>query len=314
MTCAQHLVIPFAHATAEGCTQALRDLRLPHLSACIARWNVGPRVDGDDFGLSTPHERVLASVWGWAGGAGALPFAAQAAQADGIDTGDLAWGLMTPTHWHVGRDQITLLDPAGLELDADTSRGLLEAVRDLFESEGMVLAYGAPLRWYVAHETLAELPCASLDRVIGRNVDAWLPAGPRARLIRRLQNEVQMLLYQSPLNDAREAQGRLPVNSFWLSGCGSVQPVPAQPPVRVLDTLRAPALEQDWAAWTRAWEALDQGPLAELGNAVDLTLTLCGERSSQSWLAPAASPWPRWVSAWRRPWRSPPLSSLLGTL
>ena len=38
-----------------------------------------------------------------------------------------------------------------------------------------------------------------------------------------LAGEVQMLLYSHPLNDAREAQGALPVNSFWLSGCGMRQ-------------------------------------------------------------------------------------------
>ena len=47
----------------------------------------------------------------------------------------------------------------------------------LFDSEGYVLTWGAPLRWYIAHESLSELPTASIDRVIGRNVDRWLPDG-----------------------------------------------------------------------------------------------------------------------------------------
>jgi hypothetical protein len=65
------------------------------------------------------------------------------------------------------------------------------------------------------------LPTASLDRVIGRNIDRWLPDTAPARLLRRLQNEVQMVLHTHALNDEREAARPMPtVNSVWLSGCG----------------------------------------------------------------------------------------------
>jgi hypothetical protein len=39
------------------------------------------------------------------------------AQADGVDTGDLAWGLLTPAHWHLGTEQVSLIDPLQLALD-----------------------------------------------------------------------------------------------------------------------------------------------------------------------------------------------------
>lgn len=309
----QLVIVPYAHASSEGCTEALRGLRLPVLRRLAARWAPGPRDEGDDFDLLMPHERALAAARGWSGDQGALPFAAHAARADGIDTGESAWGLLTPAHWHVGRDQITLLDPAELDLPEAESRAFLEAVRPLFESEGIGLAFGAPLRWYAAHDTLAGLACASLDRVIARNVDAWLPGGPQARLFRRLQNEVQMLLYRSPLNEAREARGAMPVNSFWLSGCGRFQPSAAASTVRVLDTLRAPALRQDWAAWGQAWQALDAGPLAELATArhTPAVLTLCGERHAQSLLGPAVPAWRAWARAWHRTLST---DTLLGTL
>ena len=53
-----------------------------------------------------------------------------------------AWGLLTPTHWQVGREQIVLRDPAALELDEAESRALLQAVRELFESRGLGAALG----------------------------------------------------------------------------------------------------------------------------------------------------------------------------
>jgi hypothetical protein len=92
-----------------------------------------------------------------------------------------------------------------------------------------------------------------------------------------------MLLHQHPVNDAREARGALPVNSFWLSGCGPAQPATAD--ITIDDRLRAPLLAEDWAGWADAWRALDAevlGPLvsrAEQGEPV--SLTLCGERGWQ---------------------------------
>jgi hypothetical protein len=279
-----HLLIPFASALSPAATQVLRDLALPQLTRCLALLSASERDQAEATTWLAPHERALAAARGWSAIDDSLPFAAHAAAADGVEVGELAWGLVTPAHWQVGRDHVVLADPAALHLSADESRALFEAASELFDSEGFTIAWGAPTRWYAAHECLAALPCASLDRAIGRNVEPWLPQPPQARLIRRLQSEVQLLLYAHPVNDAREARGALSVNSFWLSGCGRFQPIEGSDP-NVDDRLRAPLLADDWVAWADAWRALDAGPLAELlaraqrGEAV--SLTLCGERVAQ---------------------------------
>jgi hypothetical protein len=283
-----HLIVPFAGPLGEAGRAALRGLALPQLRALLSRAAEVARDAGDEWSFSPPHERALARALGWSGGDGCLPWAARWAAADGVPEaaqGDLAWGLVSPVHWHLGTDQVSLIDPATLMLDDATSRVLFDAVLPLFTSEGFVMAFGSATRWYIAHETLAPLRCASLDRVIGRNVDGWLTEDPAVRLVRRLQNEVQMLLYTHPLNDRREAHGLLPVNSFWLSGCGVAQAVTGAAP-RVDERLRGPALADDWAAWVKAWDTLDEGPIAELRVALErgapARLTLCGERSSVS--------------------------------
>ena len=278
-----HLLIPFAAPRSDAGHAAAAALVLPRLQALLARLELADRDEGEELSLSTPHERVLASALGWQGADGCLPWAARAAAADGITTGAQAWGLLTPAHWHLGTEQISLADPGELALDDAGSRELMDAVGDLFTSEGFALHYGAPLHWYVAHESLAALPCASLDRVIGRNVDGWLGNDPAMRSLRRLQSEVQMRLYTHPANDRRLAAGLLPVNSFWLSGCGIAQHAIGPTP-HVDARLRRPALGEDWAAWTKAWQTLDEGPLAELLAAAQsgqqVHLTLCGERSA----------------------------------
>lgn len=293
-----HLLIPFASATSEPAQFVLNDLALPHLTQLLKRLVPGQRVTGDEYSLNPPHERALANIWGWRGADGCLPFAAQAAASEGLVVGEHAWGLMTPAHWLVGRDHITLTDPASLALNEAESRAIFEAVRELFESEGLALHWAAPTRWYLQHDSLQALPCASLDRVLGRNVDLWLQAPQDApaevlaalRRLRRLQNEFQMLLYPHAITQERDARGLPAVNSFWLSGCGRWQPQAAHAAVQINDSLRASALSGDWAAWREAWLHLDATLLAALNRSAaqgdQVALTLCGERHAQTWQQP----------------------------
>jgi hypothetical protein len=265
-----HLVVPFASAWAN--THAPDT---PHIHRLLQQGQETSRDEADELQPLLPHERLLARAWGWHGGA---PFAARQAQHDGIAVGNAAWGLLTPVHWQVGAEAIHLADPAELHLSEADSRTLLELLRPWFEGEGFTVAWGAPLRWYVAHPSLATLSAASLDRVLGRNVDRWLPGEPEARLIRRLQNEAQMLLHTHPINQAREARGVSTVNSFWLSGCGVAQAEAAHD-VQVDHRLRAPSLAQDADALAQAWAALD----ARVGQGGLRQLSLCGERSAITW-------------------------------
>lgn len=304
-----HLLIPFASALSEEAVRVLPSLALPNLTRLLRRLAPTARDDADETTLSPPHERALAAAWGWHGADGALPFAARAAATDGIAVQSRAWGLVTPAHWHVGRNHISMADPDALGLAEAESRALFEALRELFESEGFEWRWAAPSRWYAAHPNLAHLPCASLDRVIGRNVDFWLDAGVRAdrhaALIRRLQSEVQLLLYPHPINEAREARGELAVNSFWLSGCG--EPQPAEPvSIEVDDTLRRALLAGDAAGWGTAWSALDAGAIARLleaANGADrsVCLTLCGERGWQRYERAPRSLWQRLRTATQTP-------------
>jgi hypothetical protein len=298
-----HLLIPFASALSDAATHVLRDLSLPHLAQLLARLTPTHRDDADVLTLSPPHERAWAHAQDWHGADGCLPFAARAAAADGIAVGDLAWGLVTPTHWHVGRDHVTLADPAALNLSADESRAAFDAVRGLFESEGFRVEWGATLRWYVAHERLAQLPCASLDRVIGRNVEVWMRSTQDA-LIRRLQSELQLLLYPHALNDEREARGELTLNSFWLSGCGHAQAVTADA-LHVNESLREPLLAEDWVAWAEAWRVLDAGDVKDCLDAAragqPLTLTLCGDRGAHRFETRPQHLWQRLRARWSSP-------------
>ena len=311
---AMHLLVPFASDCSEACRHVLHDLALPNLERLLALLDAEGRDDADADTFTPPHERALAAAWGWHGSDGLLPFAAHAAAGDGVAIGARAWGLLTPTHWQLGRDDVTLLDPALLALDEAESRALFASAGELLASEGFDLAWGAACRWYAARDGLQTLATASLDRVIGRNVERWLGAPPGtnraakpeiASLVQRLQSEAQLLFHEHPVNDAREERGALPVNSFWLSGCGRAQPTRAEATPTIAATLRAPLLAGDWAAWAEAWRALDADAVAALlaraRSGAATTLTLCGERSGARYTLQPRSLWQRLRSTRRPP-------------
>ena len=313
-----HLIVPFASTVSEAGRLAQQTLVLPGLARLLAGLQPGPLLGRDELSLNPPHEQALARAWGWAGDGidlshAALPFAAHRAAALGLPgavDGQAAWGLLTPVHLHAGSEQISLTDPATLQLDEPASRELLAIVRPLFDTEGFTLHWAAPLQWLATHPQFNAMATAGLDRVIGRKVTPWLPDRSAARLVRRLQNEVQMLLYTHAVNDRRDAAGLPTVNSFWLSGCGRLpaQPTLAAAPralagdLQVDDRLRAPALAEDWAAWCDAWRALDAGPIADLlRGGPGARLTLCGERQAQTFAHQAQGWWQKIVAGWQRP-------------
>ena len=103
-----HLVIPFAAPVAAAGRPSLQGVALRELAALMALAEEEGRSEGDEWSFTPPHERALARIFGWQGGDGQLPFAARAAAADGIEPGDLAWGQVTPVHWHLGTDQVKI--------------------------------------------------------------------------------------------------------------------------------------------------------------------------------------------------------------
>jgi len=299
-----HLLVPHASCASPACAEALRGLALPNLQRLLKRLAVEHADAGDAGSLSPPHERALARAWGLQAADGLVPLGALQVLQSGGDPGDAGWAWITPAHLLVGRDRIDMAPPPALQLDAEDSRTLLAAMQPFFAEDGITLAYDAPLRWLARGEMFRTLPTASLDRVVGRPIAPWVPAGDAGRPLRRLQQEMQMLLYTLPLNDARERGGLLPVNSFWASGSGALPsaPRPTRPAgLQVTPYLRDAALAADWPAWAAAWQELDARDGARLLGALEagqeVRLTLCGEAGSRTWSSRAAGAWQR-LAGW----------------
>ncbi len=177
------------------------------------------------------------------------------------------------------------------------SRALLAAMQPYFSEDGITLHYEKPERWLAAARCFADLPTASLDRVVGRNVDALAarrkPARPPCR---RLQNEMQMLLYPTRSTTPRGSAGVPPSTRSGSAAPAPCQQLPCQAgtaPKPVLCSLRASRVQMRLARlgskpgkpWMRPRCAALLATLS--AQAADVQLTLCGERSAQTFDASA---------------------------
>jgi len=289
MSDATHLLIPCAASTAEGCQQALQGLALPHLDRLLARLSPHPAQSdsGEETSFSAPHERALARALNLPAEDGRIPWAAWHRRQQGLPADGQAWAFVTPCQWQVSTDHVTLRDPEALGLDEATSRALLAIVSPWFAEDGIALHYDQPARWLASGALFDGLATASLERVLLRDVRAWMPDAKQARTLHRLHSEMQMLLYTHAFNDERTARGLPVVNSFWVHGAGTLpEQVPAATPPEMPATLRDAALHEDWRAWAQAWTALDAGPVGGLLRRAEggapVQLTLCGERNTQA--------------------------------
>ncbi|MDR7268572.1 hypothetical protein J2X20_001201 [Pelomonas saccharophila] len=258
-----HLMIPHASALDDAARHAFSSLALPNLAGQLARLSPAETWGSDEYAPQPPHHLALAALRGQA---------EPSAAAWAVDAGpELSWALMTPVHLAVGTDGVDVLPPAALHLSESDAARFCAVLHELWpEAEGWQWRLLDANRWAIGHASaLDDLSAASIERAAGRPIEPWLP---QSRVLRRWQNEAQMLLHEHALNVEREARGEHAINSVWIGDIGRSNGRAAD--VTVDARLTEPLLNGDLAAWAEAWQRLDAGPLAK-----ELTgLTLCGER------------------------------------
>ena len=297
-----HLIIPFASVSSavdsEAAAKHQQDLKLPNLRQLLATLTLVDNDVGTDESFSPPHERALAKAQGLPVVDGCIPWAAQKAVTLGLNPAQsLPWCFVTLCHSAVGIGSMTMEDPDQLQVSEAESRQLFTDMLPYFAEDGLTLHYLEPTLWLCSGEPLRDVRTASFDRVIGKNLSEWQPAQGESAKLRRLQNEMQMLLYTHTVNDARSHTKMAPINSIWLHGTGELTALKSKVSTNISTprSLADAALREDWAAWAQAWQALDASVCGDLLKRVQagepVTLTLCGERSALTYELRPKSAW-----------------------
>jgi hypothetical protein len=275
----RHWVIAYAAPESEALRAAMNNaldtLYLPNLQKLLRRMACVSKLSTTPEGVSAflmPHESAPQLM-------GARPLLGKEA-------------IMTPCHWQVGMNEVILLNPKELALNENESRQLLSAIQPYFEEDGLQVVYESPLVWRVTGDLLDGLPLASIDRVVGQNIKPWMPEHQRAKTLQRLQSEMQMLLYQHPVNDERSLKGRWTVNSFWLHR-RLEQLYPDSADFGVALDLRETVGPFNAKLWQQAWQHLDATLCTSLYQALDqnheISLSLCSETTWRHYRPQAAS-------------------------
>jgi len=336
------LALPFALPPPELAPDLIRALQAPALAALLSRHSDLQYNIFDNNSRVLPHEAWLAHTLGLASAAtqadtGApLATACMAGCGLGAQAAQGHWFMLQPAHVQISRTHMLLTDLNSLQISEADSRGLYDLARPYFEEAGKPLLHGAPGLWFMRADDWAGLNTASPDATTTQSMTDWLPEGEHARAFRRLQNEVQMLWHEHPINEARQARGLQPINSCWLwAGAGPVAPsgsvaigdgapwmaalatstqpsavqLIAQPGTAMLAGLIAPAQVGDWADWLARMQQLEQAWFAPLLAAlkdgrIDSVKLVLSHRHGWTTVTSTAL-------AQRKFWRKPTLNSLL---
>ena len=204
-------IVPHLFPSARLLETAAQGLRLPALETLLAR---GTLRDAPSEGLEAALCEALgiARQQDW-------PVAPLTLMAEGETPGDAWWLRADPVHLRVMRDRIVMAGSEGLALTQAEADALAAAIGQHFGPELMPRPHH-PQRWHLRYDDAPDLRTTPLSVAIGRDIDPLLPQGRDALAFRSRLNELQMLLHDHPVNQAREARGQPVVNSLWLWGGG----------------------------------------------------------------------------------------------
>ena len=128
----------------------------------------------------------------------------------------VAYMLLEPTHLRLDRDRLLISEPALLQLNSAEAHQLITVINEYFSGE-LEVFYISDELWLIGlNFTLDDVSSYPLIDIVGENIDEFLPSGDERLRLHKLINELQMLLFNLPLNKLREDEGLLTINSVWI--------------------------------------------------------------------------------------------------
>lgn len=157
-----------------------------------------------------------------------LPLAALSLLAEGGTPGTDCWMRLDPVCLQADRVDAVLIAHEELSLSDAEADALIDSIRPFLEEWSMEIHRTTAHHWYLRLHESMELSTIPLHQAKGQAITQYMPTGQEHLKWHRLMNEVQMLWHSHPVNQQRELQGLMQVNSVWPWGCG-VLPHKAMP-------------------------------------------------------------------------------------
>ena len=206
-----------------------------------------------------------------------------------------------PINLQAGIDEIILNPEPISDLSHADAEELIEALNKHFKQDNWEFVVAKSGNWYLKHQSNEVIHTSPLDHSRGKSIFKYLPKSETLNW-HSLQNEIQMLLHMTPLNQTREIAGQLPINSLWFWGAGnttatkteidtiwgnntdakiaalasevphknlpqSYKDLPTGEHIIVLNSLYYPAIQDQYELWQQQLQQLEEETITPLAQA-----------------------------------------------
>lgn len=148
-----------------------------------------------------------------------LPIAYYRYQLDFDSLPDTEIMCADPINLQAGIDEIILNPEPINDLSKTDTEELIYALNKHFAQDGWEFIIADSGNCYLKHQSNESIKTTPLDYAKGKSIFQHLPQSKTLNW-HSLQNEMQMLLHMTSLNQTREIAGQLPINSLWFWGAG----------------------------------------------------------------------------------------------
>ena len=142
----------------------------------------------------------------------------------GKDTSSGYWLYAAPVHLVLLRDSFSLAALAPLPLEIDEIQALTSALNQHFSQDNMQFFWHENL-WFLRLTANPMIQTSAPQAAVNQDINVFLPTGKGAMQWAKFTNEMQMLLFEHPVNLARQANNLQTINSIWCYGGGQMEQV-----------------------------------------------------------------------------------------
>lgn len=129
-----------------------------------------------------------------------------------------------PVHLRADKNRVYLFDSSSFEIKVDEAVEVISKLNQFFKSDSIEFQVGInPYRWYVKgiESFPNDLPSPSM--LNGLPLETSINNMFGYKKLKTFISEIQMILFDLPLNKSRINNGNLPINSLWFWGGGDFE-------------------------------------------------------------------------------------------
>ncbi|RUM93604.1 MAG: hypothetical protein DSZ28_07610 [Thiothrix sp.] len=127
-----------------------------------------------------------------------------------------------PVHLRLDISRLMLIDQSQFSI-SDTERTAFSAlINEYLAERGGRFFFDSNGRGFLAVKKPRSVSTTPLSEVTGNDISSMMPKGEQKTFWHQIMNELQMLLYSAPFNEARAERGEPAINALWIWGTGQL--------------------------------------------------------------------------------------------